>query len=158
MYEVNINADPEQFLDWDKPLSEQPERVRNVLKLPPVAERVNQSLISKGHPEMTAGNAMTEIRSAAVDRRQGWLELKLKDAGIPGIKYLDAGSRTKGNGSRNYVVFDDKLIDIIRKYGIAALLGGGATAGAFGPQPAESMARKPVVDVKKLTRKNSFGS
>jgi hypothetical protein len=26
MYEVNIRADPSHFLDWDKPLSEQPTR------------------------------------------------------------------------------------------------------------------------------------
>ena len=30
-YEVNINADPEHFLDRDKPLSEQPEKVRRAL-------------------------------------------------------------------------------------------------------------------------------
>ena len=43
----------------------------------------------------------------------------LKQHGIPGIKYLDQGSRTAGEGTRNYVVFDDKLIDILRKYGMA---------------------------------------
>jgi hypothetical protein len=40
---------------------------------------------------------------------------------IPGIKYLDQGSRAAGDGSRNYVVFDDSLVDIVRKYGIAGL-------------------------------------
>ena len=39
--------------------------------------------------------------------------------GIPGIKYLDAGSRSAGDGSRNYVVFDDKLVEIVKKYGWA---------------------------------------
>jgi hypothetical protein len=50
----------------------------------------------------------------------------LNEAGIPGIKYLDAGSRGKGDGSRNYVVFDENLINIVKKYGIAgasAILG-----------------------------------
>jgi hypothetical protein len=37
-------------------------------------------------------------------------------AGIPGIKYFDADSRSIGNGSRNLVIFDDKLIDINRRY------------------------------------------
>jgi hypothetical protein len=32
MYEVNINADPSQFLDWDKPLSQQSEQVRSLLQ------------------------------------------------------------------------------------------------------------------------------
>jgi hypothetical protein len=46
---------------------------------------------------------------------------KMREAGIPGIKYLDQGSRTAGEGSRNYVVFDDKLVDILRKYGVASV-------------------------------------
>lgn len=50
-----------------------------------------------------------------------------REAGIPGIRYLDQGSRGAGEGSRNYVVFDDKLIDILRKYGLAGLLASGAT-------------------------------
>ena len=55
---------------------------------------------------------------------------KLRQAGIPGIKYLDQGSRGTGAGTSNYVVFDPKTIDIIKKYGLAALLGGGAAANA----------------------------
>jgi hypothetical protein len=37
---------------------------------------------------------------------------------IPGIKYLDAGSRhiTGGDPTHNYVIFNDKLIDINRRY------------------------------------------
>jgi hypothetical protein len=62
----------------------------------------------------------------------------LREAGIPGIKYLDAGSRGAGDGTRNYVVFDDSLIDIIRKYGLAGLLGGGTAAmQAMQDQPQE---------------------
>jgi hypothetical protein len=37
--------------------------------------------------------------------------------GIPGIKYLDQGSRSSGEGSRNFVVFDDKLVRINHKDG-----------------------------------------
>jgi hypothetical protein len=43
------------------------------------------------------------------------------DAGIPGIKYLDAGSRAHGDGSRNYVVFDDQIVEILKKYGVASI-------------------------------------
>ena len=50
----------------------------------------------------------------------------LREAGIPGIRYLDQGSRTAGEGSRNYVVFDDKLIEILRKYGLLGMAGGAA--------------------------------
>ena len=37
---------------------------------------------------------------------------ELNQAGIPGIRYLDEGA-----GSHNYVVFDDKLIDIVSRNG-----------------------------------------
>lgn len=97
----------------------------------------------------------------------------LREAGIPGIKYLDQGSRTARSladtqdsikyysdilrnepnnkfaadqlaqyqadlkkhetGSHNYVVFNDKLIDILRKYGLA-LPGAGAAAAAINNQ------------------------
>lgn len=59
-----------------------------------------------------------------------WAEAdkKLAEAGIPGIRYLDQGSRGKGEGSYNYVVFDDSIIDILKKYGLAGLIGG---SGAF---------------------------
>lgn len=43
--------------------------------------------------------------------------LALNAAGIPGIKFLDQGSRNSGDGSRNLVVFDDKLITITHKDG-----------------------------------------
>lgn len=39
----------------------------------------------------------------------------LNSIGIPGIRYLDGGSRTAKQGSRNYVVFDDKLLKILKK-------------------------------------------
>ena len=33
MYEVNINADPNTFLLWDKPLSEQPEQIKQAVAI-----------------------------------------------------------------------------------------------------------------------------
>lgn len=157
MYEVEINADPDTFLDWDKPLSEQPDVQA---KLATIGEAA-RSTTSKGMDKYISLENMLGNRAAVTD--------KLREAGIPGIKYLDAGSRptTKADSfarqfgsrdealtaarqalasargrdsihwqdlvseletpqTRNYVVFDDKLISIVRKYGIAgasAMLG-----------------------------------
>jgi hypothetical protein len=162
MYEVNIAADPNTFLDWDKPLSEQPEAVRRLAGWTPEAEaeyrkasksdtdallaalegesqyvpakmpqppsailpfsatgdELHQKLFHQARRELE-GRGASGAYSARVAE-------KLREAGIPGIKYLDAGSRGAGEGTRNYVVFDDRLISIIRKYGIAgasAMLG-----------------------------------
>ena len=114
MYEVNINADPEHFLDWDKPLSQQH---------PVVQEAANRDL--------AAGDAM-DLRNYV---RSGG-DKELAGSGIPGIRYLDQGSRAAGDGSRNYVVFNDKLIDIMRKYGVL-LPGGIAAADAYRHQTIE---------------------
>ena len=54
----------------------------------------------------------------------------LRFLGIPGIRYLDQGSRSTGEGSRNHVVFDDATIEILRKYGVAGLIAGGGAAAA----------------------------
>ena len=137
MYEVNIAADPEHFLDWDKPLSEQSEKVQQALqqlsKKKAVAERLGSlenltgagayGAIGRGH---TAGFFSGVSKAPAVENDAAATEA-LRQAGIPGIKYLDQGSRGAGAGTRNYVVFDDKLIDIVKKYGLAGLIAAGAT-------------------------------
>ncbi len=42
--------------------------------------------------------------------------LALNKAGIKGIKYLDGNSRFAGEGSYNYVVFDDEAIEVLNTY------------------------------------------
>lgn len=57
---------------------------------------------------------------------------RLRDQGYAGVRYLDRGSRQAGEGTYNYVVFDDSLIEILRKYGLVpgAAVGGSALMGA----------------------------
>lgn len=114
MYEVDINADPNAFLDWDKPLSEQPETVRGALEAK-VPQSNNSRKMMAQNP--TAGDLYNFMSDRGDYRDPVSTSKEFKEAGIPGIKYLDAGSRSAGDGSRNYVVFDDKLITILRKYG-----------------------------------------
>lgn len=133
MYEVNINADPNAFLDWDKPLSEQPEAVRQALaKFDPDMYSPESADYDPTELGQIAYHRMFHDTRKKIGPNQGAktyqaeISKNLAEAGIPGIKYLDAGSRSAGDGTRNYVVFDDKLISIIRKYGIAgasAMLG-----------------------------------
>jgi hypothetical protein len=114
MYEVNIKADPEHFLDWDKPLSEQSQAVKDMV------------LNSRGFERRTADEADRMAMSGEDIYRMG--HDQLKEAGIPGVKYFDRGSRSAGKGSRNYVVFDDKLVEIMRKYGLMGPIGAGIAA------------------------------
>jgi hypothetical protein len=170
MYQVAIKAPPEHFLDWDKPLSEQH---------PKVQRAINKVVTDAGRtpvPEQTVYDQVVKAARAQLGK-DGLLGTadpqliashKLSEAGIPGIKYLDQGSRAPGGlnrtqlqnkisvlrddvarsektgegnlprmreilsshenalaamkpETRNYVVFDDKLIDIMKKYGIAGI-------------------------------------
>lgn len=203
MYEVAIKADPEQFLDWDKPVRQQAQPVKQALREkgitgkrwdvqavgesnkpeqpgwseagktyndryvfenPVEARKLVQQLRGEGvearpihstpwRGEVTGREAYEAI---APTRSSEDASQALKSAGIPGIKYLDQGSRNvqllspeetthkqwlvkqipNGNvyyrgpdeaaaraayeqaNTHNYVVFDDKLVDILKKYGI----------------------------------------
>lgn len=132
MYQVRINADPDSFLDWDKPLSQQSEKVRNALL--PMLRKDHQA-----YPHAVTGqDAYRSIQGADPSNfmDQNAVPPKLREAGIPGIRYLDGNSRSAGAGSSNYVVFDDSLIDILNKYGLA---GGAIGAGAL-----NSLSQDPV--------------
>ena len=123
MYEVNIGADPEQFLHWDKPISEQSPQIQDLLDQHGIARRENQPYIT--------GQDVHDFLSTKGDYAAG--AQRLKDLGIPGIRYLDQGSRGAGQGTHNYVVFDANTIDILRKYGLAGL-GIGLGAAVTGTQ------------------------
>ena len=50
-----------------------------------------------------------------ISEKQKAISKYLLSLGIKGIKYLDAASRNEGKGSFNYVVFDEKDIEITHK-------------------------------------------
>jgi hypothetical protein len=122
MYEVGINADPAHMLDWDKPLGQQSAHVQEALsKAGITAEHATGAQIYES-TKLVPGQYADKVAAAA----------RLQELGIPGIKYLDQGSRAAGAGTRNFVIFDDATIDILKKYGVlpAAVGAGGAAAGA----------------------------
>ena len=112
MYEVNIDAHPDHFLDWDKPLSEQSEHVQNAISSHPNATRLLGNDVVKGElTEPTGQSILNRLLGRSFEKSQ-----QLSDMGIKGIRYLDAGSRAAGEGTSNYVVFDPKDIEIMRRY------------------------------------------
>jgi hypothetical protein len=133
MYEVNIDADPADFLDWDAPLSAQGagKMLDGIYPMGLPGGDVYQMMM---HDARTSAIARGDNANTTMPRSQAKAAEDLRSLGIPGIRYLDAGSRGAGDGSRNYVVFDDRLITILRKYGIGGLIAGG---GAYALTDAE---------------------
>jgi hypothetical protein len=104
-----------KMLDWDKPLSQQPD-VMNVL--PQLGFKKYGQKPFENHwvgpngtlidPAQSGGESiMTELGTGERATRI------LKQAGIPGLKYRDAGSRAAKEGTSNFVVFDDTLPKIV---------------------------------------------
>ena len=124
MYQVSINANPEDFIQWDRPLSEQSQKVRDVLgegDLLAAADTLSRAYRNPMH----GGDLLKMDMATPSQVSQG-----LRERGIAGISYPDALSRGQEAQTKNYVVFDDALIEILKKYGIAipALAGGGLLA------------------------------
>jgi hypothetical protein len=132
-----------RMLDWDKPLSEQPESVRKAVlpllndafqvrqykggwgNLEPDANAVRDVFTKSGQPLGTYlaadADALNFSGSAIVkalgnmDKQSVEVSKKLRQAGIPGIRYLDQGSRGAGQGTSNFVVFpgEEDLLRIL---------------------------------------------
>jgi Large polyvalent protein associated domain 23 len=129
MYEVGIKADPDHFLDWDKPINQQPDKVRAA-----IPEKWNPSWDVEGD-SWKAHTKSPEFMK------------QMQESGVPGIKYLDQGSRGAGTGSRNYVVFDPSIIEIMRKYGIVpGMMGGAAALGGGGHEPEPAQYKKLLAE------------
>ncbi|MFZ5784002.1 MAG: hypothetical protein ACOY4R_27705 [Pseudomonadota bacterium] len=147
LYEVNIHEDPARFLDWDKPVMEQAPHIRSA-----VSEYADSTVRGDVEPlpgpnpwQHIADRMWKEIKGADIYRdialsdgnpalgaafMPRYASDYLRDVGIPGVRYLDQGSRRAGEGTYNYVVFPgmEDIVEIVGKY---------AEGGAVQQQPAE---------------------
>jgi len=142
LYKVDLpDSAVARMLDWDKPLSQQPPEVQAVLmKHPDVLEQIQKSeaqrlLLNERSPlrlekipsasipydasRMAGKDALTAIRQRSGLGVTGGVEQQLRAAGIPGIRYLDGGSRGAGAGTSNFVVFpgNEGLLKILERNG-----------------------------------------
>jgi hypothetical protein len=100
-----------KMLDWDKPLSQQHPDVQKALQ-------DYDALGGKGvyHPDATGQQIYNRIGDKANGKDAAE---NLRWAGIPGIRYLDGGSRGTGAGTSNFVVFpgNEGLLSILERNG-----------------------------------------
>ena len=141
LYTVDIDVDPDDLLDWDKPISEQSEKVQKAVagligpRAKPSIDGVGAAVlrgdkyakkIATGrdvhnalHDMLTQGDRIKDLGGLADANALEEVAARLRDSGIKGIKYLDQDSRfvsTLDSGkdlTSNYVIFDDELIKIV---------------------------------------------
>lgn len=126
LYEVDLAIENKTLLDWDAPLSEQPEKVQKTAaemltlitgmqpsheNFPSTVEMIKDQLSDKTGGELVKDMERTygQSKTSAI----------LKGRGIPGIKYRDGNSRfdLESDGTNNYVIFDESLVTIKNENG-----------------------------------------
>jgi len=134
LYKVDLPDEQiAKMLDWDKPLSQQPESVRKAVK-----QLVAKAQEDAANPNDLYGVLTWSDRTARhgspriIDQMDGAAinEMlrrvygnsasdEMRKLGIPGIRYLDGGSRGAGQGTSNFVVFpgNEELLKILERNG-----------------------------------------
>jgi len=111
LYKVDLPDEQiAKMLDWDKPVGQQTPHVRDAI------HRVGREPAEYGVERMADDMRMVEIQKLfnspdGVNR--------LRELGIPGIRYLDGGSRGTGTGTSNYVIFpgNEDMLTILERNG-----------------------------------------
>jgi len=111
-----------RVLDWDKPLSQQTPEVRKAIQGIMQSDIWDADIRKLVGDVDIKGKIFYELLSG-VDAFAGKGEFgkaaskALRDAGIPGIRYLDEGSRGAGQGTSNFVVFpgEEQRVRILKR-------------------------------------------
>jgi len=138
LYQVDIPDDAE-LLDWDAPLSTQSAAARAAIQklvdaAPEGSQLAKVRSAGGGLRDSVTGEQIyrglsADLRAGRVETPPDWssaatasdgsdfggdqaASATLLAAGVPGLRYLDAGSRADGDGTRNYVIFDENRIQI----------------------------------------------
>jgi len=116
LYKVDL-PDPliARMLDWDKPLSQQAPEVQKAIRaqMPDAAWNVMKNRRGQDYVEHywnagIGGSGQSAMAGA-----------EMRKLGIPGIRFLDSGSRSAGTGTSNYVVFpgEESALTILERNG-----------------------------------------
>ena len=145
-YKVDLpDSKIEQMLDWDKTFAQQSDHVKQILKESGLYKEYRANLSDFSSPMNTRNKNMRgeNFLSFVENKFQSEARQKVKNGeyiadtskygaekaseylrslGIPGIKYLDSGSRDGEKGTRNFVVFpgEEQSLTILERDGVKA--------------------------------------
>ena len=139
LYQVELAPSEEEYLDWDKPLSEQSDLVKSSLvdaiksgkfdggdwTLEMYREQAVDALTGKETNSIRGSDFYRfaqaviggkSVHSVVKSENQKEASDLLHSIGIRGIRYLDGTSRSAGEGNSNYVIFSDEDVSITAKF------------------------------------------
>jgi hypothetical protein len=119
LYKVDLKPSEDEYVDWDKPFSQQSDKAKKAL---------TDAYVERGMPVGDDGaplyfgrdpdgdNLYTSLAASFRGKNDTSIKREasalLNKHGVRGIRFLDQGSRSKGKGTHNYVIFDDADIVI----------------------------------------------
>lgn len=106
LYEVELAPKDNEYLDWDKTYDEQSPEVKAALEMAGIMPEDFEGTVHTGR-DIYHDQSLGDDRAASQ---------KLAEAGIPGLKFLDGSSRNAGEGHHNFVIFDDKHVEVKAKF------------------------------------------
>jgi hypothetical protein len=133
LYQVDIDVNEEDLLDYNRPLNEQSKEVQNIL-------RQNKDKLTKdlylidfeemmNSPSQSGGGLLAKMSTELGGDRQA--SEYLSKLGVPGLRYGEgyitsatpttAAEPLSSKGHRNYVIFDEDVIQIKTRNGEAVL-------------------------------------
>ncbi len=145
LYKVELAPKENEYLLYDKTLGEQTKDIQN--KVRKVLTELEGEDLWEYRKDLDyrdiTDNALENVPEPEISKR-------LKEAGIPGIKYLDGSSRSKGEGDYNYVIFDEADVAITEKLFMPA-----SEAGAGKGKQAEAADLDFKISTRNPTAKNA---
>lgn len=117
LYKVELAPQEDEYLLWDRPLSEQSEKVKAALE----KARNSAKFAKNAVVERKTGNEWYSRLSSEFGDKRAASEY-LHSLGIRGIKYM-------GESSYNYVIFDEKDVEITAKFSKDGAIQGFAVDG-----------------------------
>jgi len=126
MYQNRLHMAPEEVIDWDMPIRDQSQTVRDFFGPEPPP-------MGMGTPALTGADMYNKML------RPGYGPAEFAEAaraaGIKGMKFKDQASRgLREGGTHNYVTYDDNVIQMMRRYGMLPLMGAGAAGAMYAGQ------------------------
>ena len=143
LYETKLKVTPDELLDLDKPLNKQSKVVQKK-----IGKILDMKLSDLRPDEYGSATDLVTVRDLMSEK---WVEIPFgridghtftrfiteqnlvgprrtselfESVGIKGNRYKDEFSRGKEGGTSNFVIFDDRVIDISKKYGITIPMAG----------------------------------